>query len=194
MKFILFCGCRWKWRVIIAVNFSNLSYWKEEAWKISGHQRDSNPWPPWHPLLMMNCVKTLSKWMWNHERRHFRKDNKTSLVKTFTMWQLRVKLESLHILETRTYKGSQGWCCHNSLLIKPVNTKLLMLGTRQVLQRLPAVILFGEKVSPARAFVFSKLYHFWTKLLILLLSLFFLEEINSRGSQWGLLAYITILC
>ena len=122
----------------------------------------------------MNCVKTLSKWMWNHERRHFRKDNKTSLVKTFKMWQLRVKLESLHILETRTYKGSQSWCCHNSLLIKPVNTKLLMLGTRQVLQRLPAVILFGKKVSPARAFVFSKLYYFWTKLLILLLlSLFF---------------------
>ena len=26
--------------------FSNLSNWKEEAWKISGLQRDSNPWPP----------------------------------------------------------------------------------------------------------------------------------------------------
>ena len=35
----------WKWRMIIAVNFSNLSNWKE-AWKKSGLQRDSNPWPP----------------------------------------------------------------------------------------------------------------------------------------------------
>ena len=26
--------------------FSNLSNWKEEAWKQSGLQRDSNPWPP----------------------------------------------------------------------------------------------------------------------------------------------------
>ena len=26
--------------------FSNLSNWKEEAWKKSGLQRDSNPWPP----------------------------------------------------------------------------------------------------------------------------------------------------
>ena len=26
--------------------FSNLSIWKEEAWKLPGLQRDSNPWPP----------------------------------------------------------------------------------------------------------------------------------------------------
>ena len=26
--------------------FSNLSNWKEESWKKSGLQRDSNPWPP----------------------------------------------------------------------------------------------------------------------------------------------------
>ena len=26
--------------------FSNLSNWKEEAWKQSGFERDSNPWPP----------------------------------------------------------------------------------------------------------------------------------------------------
>ena len=41
------CGCRWKWRMFIAVNLSN---WKEEAWKKSGLQRDSNPWPPRIPL------------------------------------------------------------------------------------------------------------------------------------------------
>ena len=27
------CGCRWEWRMIIAVNFPNLNNWKEEAWK-----------------------------------------------------------------------------------------------------------------------------------------------------------------
>ena len=42
----LYCGMRWRWSVIIAVNFSNLSNWKVEAWKKSGLQRDSNPWPP----------------------------------------------------------------------------------------------------------------------------------------------------
>ena len=31
-----------------------------------------------------------------------------------------------------------SWCCYNSLLINPEKTKLLVLGTRQMLQRLPA--------------------------------------------------------
>ena len=39
------CGCRRKWRVIMAVTFSNLSNWKEEAWKNQA-STDSNPWPP----------------------------------------------------------------------------------------------------------------------------------------------------
>ena len=50
------CGCRWKWRMIIAVIFSGLSNWKEEGWKKnwgyrgfekkkSGLQQDSSPWP-----------------------------------------------------------------------------------------------------------------------------------------------------
>ena len=43
----LYCGCRWKWRVIIAVNFPILiSNWKEEALKISRLQWESNLWPP----------------------------------------------------------------------------------------------------------------------------------------------------
>ena len=29
----LYRGCRWKWNVIITVNFPILSNWKEEAWK-----------------------------------------------------------------------------------------------------------------------------------------------------------------
>ena len=44
-----------------------------------------------------------------------------------------------------------SWCCHNSLLINPEKTKLLVLGTRQMLQRLPAdfhVTLLG-KVTPS---------------------------------------------
>ena len=42
--------------------------------------------------------------------------------------------------------------CYNSLLINPEKTKLLVLGTRQMLQRLPAdfhVTLLGTKVTPS---------------------------------------------
>ena len=45
-----------------------------------------------------------------------------------------------------------SWCCHNSFLINPEKTKLLVLGTRQMLQRLPAdfhVTLLGKKVTPS---------------------------------------------
>ena len=45
-----------------------------------------------------------------------------------------------------------SWCCYNSLLINPEKTKLLVLGTRQMLQRLPTdfhVILLGRKVAPS---------------------------------------------
>ena len=44
------------------------------------------------------------------------------------------------------------WCCYHSLLINPEKTKLLVLGTRQMLQRLPAdfhVDLLGKKVTPS---------------------------------------------
>ena len=30
-----------------------------------------------------------------------------------------------------------GWCCANSLLINPDKTKLLLLGTRQMLHKIP---------------------------------------------------------
>ena len=45
-----------------------------------------------------------------------------------------------------------SWCCYNSLRINPEKTKLLVLGTRQMPQRLPAdfhVILLGRKVTPS---------------------------------------------
>ena len=41
----LYCGCRWKWRVIIAVNFQ-FKQLERRSLKKSGLQRDSNPWPP----------------------------------------------------------------------------------------------------------------------------------------------------
>ena len=40
--------------------FSNLSNWKEEAWKKSGLQRDLNPWPP-----RCLCV-ALPTELWSH--------------------------------------------------------------------------------------------------------------------------------
>ena len=45
-----------------------------------------------------------------------------------------------------------SWCCYNSLLINPEKTKQLVLGTRQMLQRLPAdfhVTLLGKKFTPS---------------------------------------------
>ena len=40
--------------------FSNLSNWKEEAWKKSGLQRDSNPWPPRCPCIALPTE------LWSH--------------------------------------------------------------------------------------------------------------------------------
>ena len=38
--------------------FSNLRNWREEAWKISGLQRDSNPWPPRNQCDQLSCEAT----------------------------------------------------------------------------------------------------------------------------------------
>ena len=49
--------------------FSNLSNWKEEAWKKSGLQRDSNPWPPRYrcdALPTELCSHTLGASYWVH--------------------------------------------------------------------------------------------------------------------------------
>ena len=45
-----------------------------------------------------------------------------------------------------------SWCCYNSLLINPDKTKLMVLGTRKMLQRLPTdfhVTLLGKEVTRA---------------------------------------------
>ena len=45
------------------------------------------------------------------------------------------------------------WCCQNSLLINPENTKLLLIGTRQMLQNTPTDLdlhatLLGKELRP----------------------------------------------
>ena len=41
-----------------------------------------------------------------------------------------------------------SWCCHNHLLINPDKTKLLVMGTRQMLQTLPDFSLLGKEIAP----------------------------------------------
>ena len=44
-----------------------------------------------------------------------------------------------------------AWCCHNSLLINPEKTKVLLLGTRQMLKKVPdgfCVTLLEKELSP----------------------------------------------
>ena len=44
------------------------------------------------------------------------------------------------------------WCCYNSLLINPGKTKMLVIGIRKMLHKLPEnfhVTLLGKKITPA---------------------------------------------
>ena len=43
-----------------------------------------------------------------------------------------------------------SWCCHHHLLINPDKTKLLVLGTRQMLQTLPDfhITVLGKEIAP----------------------------------------------
>ena len=52
---------------------------------------------------------------------------------------------------TEDLRGIAAWCCSNSLLINPDKTKLLLLGTRQMLDRVPndfSVTLLGKQLHP----------------------------------------------
>ena len=43
------------------------------------------------------------------------------------------------------------WCCSNSLLVNPSKTKLLLLGTKQMLERLPVnfhITVFDKEIRP----------------------------------------------
>ena len=45
-----------------------------------------------------------------------------------------------------------AWCCYHSLLINPDNVKLLVLGTRKMLEKIPGdfhVILLGKNIFPS---------------------------------------------
>ena len=44
-----------------------------------------------------------------------------------------------------------SWCCRNHLLINPDKTKLLVMGTRQMLQKLPDfhITLLGKEIGPS---------------------------------------------
>ena len=50
---------------------------------------------------------------------------------------------------TEDLRGIAAWCCANSLLINPDKTKLLLLGTRQMLRKIPDdinVTLLGKQI------------------------------------------------
>ena len=52
---------------------------------------------------------------------------------------------------TTDMKRITTWCCSNSLLVNPGKTKLLLIGTRQMLERLPEnfhVTVFDQEITP----------------------------------------------
>ena len=52
---------------------------------------------------------------------------------------------------TEDLRRIAAWCCANSLLINPDKTKLLLLGTRQMLCKIPDdihVTLLGKQIYP----------------------------------------------
>lgn len=66
---------------------------------------------------------------------------------SFPLVELDAAIEKL---EQDLYSVAQ-WCCANYLLINPDKTKLLFLGTRQILSRLlndPSVVFLGKTLKP----------------------------------------------
>ena len=52
---------------------------------------------------------------------------------------------------TEDLRRIAAWCCGNSLLINPDKTKLLLLGTRKMLRKIPDdihVTLLGKQIYP----------------------------------------------
>ena len=52
---------------------------------------------------------------------------------------------------TEDLRRIAAWCCANSLLINPDKAKLLLLGTRQMLRKIPDdihVTLLGKQIYP----------------------------------------------
>ena len=62
-----------------------------------------------------------------------------------------VKDTDVVALITEDLKKIAVWCCHNSLLINPEKTKMLLLGTHQMLKKVPdgfCVTLLEKELSP----------------------------------------------
>ena len=52
---------------------------------------------------------------------------------------------------TEDMRRITAWCCLNSLLVNPEKTKLLILGTRQMLEQVPEnfqITILGENITP----------------------------------------------
>jgi hypothetical protein len=52
---------------------------------------------------------------------------------------------------TEDMRRITAWCCLNSLLVNPEKTKMLMLGTRQMLEQVPEhfqITILGENITP----------------------------------------------
>ena len=71
----------------------------------------------------------------------------SKLFMSFPLVELDAAIEKL---EQDLHSVAQ-WCCENHLLINPDKTKLLFLGTRQMLSRLPEdprVVFLGKTLKP----------------------------------------------
>ena len=52
---------------------------------------------------------------------------------------------------TEDMRRITAWCCLNSLLVNPEKTKMLILGTRQMLEQVPEnfqITILGENITP----------------------------------------------
>ena len=73
--------------------------------------------------------------------------DESKLFMSFPLIELDAAIEGL---EQDLYSVAQ-WCCENHVLINPDKTKLLFLGTRQMLSRLPedpGVVFLGKTLKP----------------------------------------------
>ena len=81
------CGGRWKWRMIIVVNFPIKAIGKKKQ-KNSRPQRDSNPWPPRNTGAMPFYVYQLSYEATNWERGQFIEFISSRPVRSEMMWSV----------------------------------------------------------------------------------------------------------
>ena len=80
--------------------FSNLSNWKEEAWKISGLQRDSNPWPPGYQVMLdqLSCEAT-----------HWERGQFVDFISPRVILQIRIPGLTLGQISFNLAHGNEAW-------------------------------------------------------------------------------------